>query len=200
MKLLMAILLCGFSWGAHAEEVEIFSPKLAFRLGSGILVNTGTVGGSTLTTGGLNFVYTYFLTGSFALVAGYRADFDTQRNILPIYGFDFGSRLYYWGQGTRSLIKIDSTTSERHDLMALYAIGELSSKTFYLGSNPKDAGTTSLTGNFVSLNVGTGLDLRVSRHFELNSELTARLISLSASDNRIRLKAYLLSLGVSYLF
>ena len=189
--------LLGGGLDAFASDPVSYSPKLTIRTSVGSLQNTGTLGGSTLTFGTLDFAYLYFLSPVIELGVGYHLDLDFGSGQAPFSGFNLNGRYYFKGQGT--VVHSDSgfVASDTHDTLAYYAGLELAQRSY----NQFEAGnlTQPISGSFVSLNGLLGTDFRITRSVELTAEAGMGFMSF-ASDERIKIQATVLQFGVNYVW
>ena len=186
---------CTLSMAAHALE---YAPKLTLRTGAGILNNDGADRGSSATTGGINLVFTYFLTSRLTTGAGYKADFDLVQGSIPLRGFDVSGRYYFWGDGTRVLRSAGTFTRETQDLFLMYFGGDFSQRSYFFPASTADA--TDLTGSFGATNATLGADIPFSRHFEWNLEVVYSVLTFAATDSQVKIRSTLLQAGLNYVW
>jgi hypothetical protein len=182
-------------------ENSSYSPKIDFRLANGMLRNTGPNGGSSLTVGALNLSFLYYVSPVIAVGVGYYADFDLGTKRVPVNGFDFSGRYYFMGQGTFSRHEYPAIASERQDIFSMYGGIEFAQRNYYAGtvgtSTPAGVPTN---GNSLGINAIAGADLRLSRHFELTSELNYGAFTFASSDDNYKIAGILLKIGMGYIW
>jgi len=186
---------CTLVAAAHALE---YAPKLSLRTGGGILRNDGADRGSSATTGGLNLVFTYFLTSRLSTGVGYKADFDLAQGSIPLRGFDLSGRYYFWGNGTRVLRSAGAFTHETQDLFLMYFGGDFSQRSYFFPAGSPD--TSDLTGGFGAANATLGADVPLSRHFEWNLELVYSVLTFAATDSQVKIRSTLVQTGLNYVW
>lgn len=182
---------------AGADELAQ-SSKVSLRTSNGLLANSGT--GSAFSIGGVALQYARFFTPKFALHANYRFEFDYGGGSVPIHGPDVGGRYYFYGLGAASRRSGEELTVTQRGKFAAYGLAEIGMRFYYLGSNSTDSPDTELTGNYAILGVGVGADYSLNSFLDLNAEFNAGILPFASSDNRIRVQAYSLLLGVSFLW
>ncbi len=195
------ILLALLSLPARAEDtVQDFSPKFSFRLGNGLLSNSGSAGGSSISYLSPHLSFHYFFGPKFSVGAAYRLDLDYALGNVSLHGFYFPVRYHFFGNGTKVRYRAhDEVLSERHDRLSFYLGLEVSRSGYFLGSNPERT-TQDLTGSFMGLGAALGGDLRLSQHVELTSEVNYGFMSFASSDDRIKIKGWIFLLGINYLW
>jgi hypothetical protein len=194
-----AALACALATDAAADGLESYAPKLGLRTSNGILVNSGTSGGSALSLMGVDLLLSYFVAQSFSLGLGYQTNFDFDTGIVPLNGFNFSGRWYIKGSGTSVRREGRDIASETRDRLAIYAGGEAAQRNFFIGTS-QDNSSVTVNGSFLSVNGLVGVDYALSRHFEINLEGSLGLASFAGSDDRIRIKGYLLLTGFSFVW
>jgi hypothetical protein len=203
---MVLILASSASWIPRvALADDYYAPKASFLLSSGILSNSGTLGGSTSSLGALDLSISYFLTPKFSIGLSYRADFDFSAGSSPISGVSLDGKYYFMGNGTYTRITSADTEDERLDTWAAYGGADGGSRSFYFQSNSaasSDATTTSpsLSGNYFAIDALVGVEYRLSRHFELDAEGSYTILNFATSDDRVRFQSMLLNIGFSYIF
>ena len=184
---------------AFAGESKGIGLKFGAATTFGLLVNSGTNGGSSLTQGGIILKALFEPAPDFAMGPVFGGEFDyINSNVLLSY-LGVQTRWYLLGNGFPRDSRHPWLNSERLSRFAWSVGADFLASTFFLGSNQSET-TQSLTGNYQVLNACTGLDLRLSRHLEVNLDFSAGLLTFSASDDRIRIQGYIGSLGLSYLW
>ena len=177
---------------AWAADVA-YSPKVSLRTGNGILKNVGTVGNGANSIGAINLLFNYFLSGQAAVGLGYSTNH-------PFSNITLSSRYYYSGQGTRSRAPEQlMVESERRDSFAHYIGAELNQTAYVLTAN-NGALTDAIPGTSSVVSMTLGSDLRISRHFELTAEANLGLQVITSSNEAIKMKAYILNTGISYVW
>lgn len=206
IAIVLALAAFAFSTPSHAETTTSYSPKLSFRMTNGLLMNSGASGGTSMSLGGADLVFTYYLDPRFSIGLGYRADFDFAANNIPLSGYDLSGRWYFSGQGTYSRREYPSMTSERHDTRSYYVGMDIAHRNYFIGNVPTSGSESSAstfdqtTGSFLAINLAAGVDHRLSRHFELTAEGNIGLLTFAASDDQIRIAGYLINAGISYVW
>ncbi|OFZ81318.1 MAG: hypothetical protein A2583_10345 [Bdellovibrionales bacterium RIFOXYD1_FULL_53_11] len=208
----LALLVLPHAFNASGAEPypgisATYAPKFALRSDNGTLTNHGTAGGTSSVMLGVDVAFLYYWNSWLATGAGYRADFDYANYNLPHNGFNFMNRYYFWGQGTWSRVQRGSVISERHDRWAFYLLTELAQRNYFIGSNisklqetNQNADSSVLTGSYLGINVGGGIDFRLSRHFEITFETNYGLYTFASSDDRIKVKGLLFIGGINYVW
>ncbi len=180
---------------------------------NGSLKNKGTLGGSTYTLGELDLGFEKFLSAQFSLGAGYHLYLDYSRGSVPIKGMNLFARYYIGNPGstiTHSQKEIVSVFRSRF----IFFVGlDLQQRDYFLGTVPLSAAngtpeesTTSTTtqatfsGNFFTTAASFGAGTLISDHLQFLIEGSIGLKSFAASDERMRISANHLSIGISYLW
>lgn len=189
------LFVCPFS---QAEE---YKSVLYLRTCFEQLSNQGTSPGSSTNIGGLNIVYFYPLTSTLFTGYGYASSFDLGAQTLPISGYSFHGKWYFRGEGTTTVNKESWGSSESRSASAYYVGGAYVYNTYFLGDDP--ASTTpkdNLAGQFSNINVYLGADYAINKKFSWSIEGGTSLLTMSASDNRVRIQSNFLYIGLSYIF
>lgn len=200
MRYLIFALLSFLLPNAFADE-SVYASKITLRTGLGQYDNQGTMGGSTVSVGGVDLQYSQFVSANFALGLGYVAQFDLTGGGVPISGLEFFAKSYFWGQGTdirgeRPWGSFISYKDKSAYVSLLYGM-----RKFYLGEDVESSDPTKkLAGEYSVINVGAGMDYRLSERWELNAEGNFSLISLTGSDARIKISEMIVWFGVGYIF
>jgi hypothetical protein len=197
MRWLALGLLTVSTLAAQANE-PAQSSKLSLRTSNGLLTNGST--GSAFSLGGLAFQYARFFTPKFAVHGNYRFEFDYGSASVPIHGPDVGARYYFYGLGAPVRRSGEELTVTQRGRFAAYGLAEMGMRFFYIGSNTTDSPDTQLTGTYAIINLGAGADYALTPFLDLNAEFNAGILPFASSDNRIRVQAYSLLLGVSFLW
>lgn len=201
-------LLAAAALGALAARAEggsflQNSPKLILRTSGGFFRNTGGEQSLTATSfGGFNVGFNYYLTPRLAAGLAYKADFDLARATLPFKGFDVSGRWYPFGQGTYTVRRLGDSVLEYHPVRAYYISAAFSERTYFLA--PSSGATTDTEavkeGGFAAVNIGLGIDIRASRHFEYNVEVTQTAMSFASTDSTVKISSTLLYFGMNYVW
>jgi len=183
---------------SFADEVSV-APKMGFRFNNGLLTNSGTSKGSSMVFFGLNPYVFFPVNQVVGFGAAYNIDFDFTQGSVPLKGFDFFARYYFWNTASRVTETFGDSKSVRLDEFSGYAMFEIGTRSYFIG---KDSGlaVTEQTGDSSTLNLGAGIDYRISQSFELNAEMNLGILTFAGSDDRVKISGKLLKLGVSYLF
>ena len=195
--LLMSFLML-MAMDAHADEVSA-APKIGFRLNNGLLTNSGTSSGSSTTFGGLNPYVFVPVNPVIGFGAAYNIDFDFSGGSVPLKGFDVFARYYYWNTASKITETFGDSKSVRLDRYSAYALFEVGTRSYFVG-NEAGLPVAEQSGDSSIIDIGTGIDYRISSSFELNAELNIGLISFAGSDSRVKISGNLLKIGVGYLF
>jgi hypothetical protein len=179
------------AWGRAQSKVSV-------RTSQSLLNNANT--GAALSFGGLSLQYGLFVLPQLALQVGYRAEFDYAAFSVPLHGPDVGARYYFWGSGAQRALNWGEGEIEKRNRFNFYATTELGLRFFYLGGNTQELPDTTLTGSFAIFGAGAGMDVVLTPVLDLNVELNGGFLPFAASDNRIRVQAYSLIVGVSFLW
>ncbi len=184
-----------------AQAQRVYSNKIFLRLSSGIISNVGTVKGSAFSFGGANVGGLLFITDK--LVAGIAYKIETNLVSVPLKGFDLLGRYYFLRSGT--VVTLQDTIGNRsvqHPSWSPYLGAEFSNRSFYVQGDPEaiDASNRALTGSLSAVNVSLGVDYRLSRNWELTSEMNVTVLPFAGSDPRVKIRWILGSLGVNYVF
>lgn len=200
-KLNLTIFLVCFITMITAQAETTYAPKFSLRTGGGTFQNIKSSGGETSSMGDFNLVFNYFFTEDLSIAVGYRSEFDVTKSTMPIWGYDFGGRYYYYGSGTVRTSESTWVHSIKHDQMAFYVAGVYANRSYFLGQDPLGTNTKDqLEGTYATIDAATGVDYRISRHYEFNFEVSSSIMSFAASDSRVAIKSQLVSLGITYLF
>ena len=127
----------------------------------------------------------------------YHADFDPTLGLVPIQGLLVQGRFYFVGTGSHQELGAGSGGEYRkfHSTFAFYGLGE-----FTRGSYNLTVTGGLQTGSFALVNFGMGADYRLSRHFELNAEVSQTALGLSSDPTTLRLSLRVLTFGLGYIF
>ncbi len=200
-----SLLLCLFllPWVTVAADTEgtSYSSKLCLRTNNGVLKNSGSQGGSSISVGGIDLSFLYPVGAGFFVGAGYQAHFDFKNKTVPFSSLDVVGRFYLLGQGTSSRTNYASMTSERNDAFNLYLSAEFGRRDYYIGSaTPASSTSMNTTGNSLGLNAALGADFRLSTRIQLTMEGNAAVVDFASSDSRYIISGLLFKLGVAYLW
>jgi hypothetical protein len=200
MKYLIALIVCLSSLSAMAD-IELESSKLTIRTGVESYVNKGTQAGQSSGFGGFDLQYIVFLNSYLAAGIGYGAQFDLQAGGVPVAGMELVGRYYFWKEGTQVSYQEKWGELSLHNSWTPYAMTMYSQRKFYLGNDYESTDTTkSLAGEYSIINVGIGLDYRLSRRFEFNAEFSTSAYAFVATDPRVKINETALLFGVNYVF
>lgn len=188
----------GFLFTAKTAVALDYAPKLSLRTGAGLLKNEGANRGSSATTGGINLLFTYFLTSRLTTGVGFKADFDLAHGSIPLRGFDLSGRYYFWGEGTRVLHSTRFFSHEMQDRASFYFGGDFSQRSYFFPG--ATAESDDLSGSFGAANATLGSDIPLSRHFEWNIEVVYSILTFAATDSQVKIKSTLLQTGLNYVW
>ncbi|MBS1983890.1 MAG: hypothetical protein JST16_06935 [Bdellovibrionales bacterium] len=148
----------------------------------------------------------YFLTPALSAGLFYKADFDLIRGTLPFKGFDVSGRWYPFGQGTYTSRRSGGTLLEFHENYAVYVGADFSERTYFLASDGTSntsnlpSSTDVLEGGYAAANGGVGIDIRMSRHFEMNFEVMTTMFSFSGTDKTVKISSTMFNTGINYVW
>jgi hypothetical protein len=182
------------------EQTVSYASKLTLRTHGGILANSGTVGGATVTLGGLTFGYQHFFSQRWGVSAEYQADFDYKNGAIPLRSVWLSSRYYWSGFGTRASGREQGISWSKSPARGFYVAPTLGFSEYFLGTNSETTPGLELTGNFLTLGAAVGADFSLSSSLQLTAEGKAGVLTFAGSDDRFRVSGYLLGIGVSYLW
>jgi hypothetical protein len=195
------ILLLMMSLPAWAWCDESYSPKLYLRTGASQYANEGTLGGAAGGEGGFDIQYVHYLNSRLAAGFGYSAQFDLTAGGVPVAGYEILGRYYFWHDGTQVTDTQGWGQASKQSLWSLYLMSMYGMRKYYLGQDLQSSDPTAqITGDYSVINLGVGLDYRLSRHFEFNIEINNSLYAFASSDSRVRISETNLLTGLSYVF
>lgn len=186
----------------EAQGVE-YKPVLYLRTVFETLSNQGTIAGAGTATnfGGMNLIYFQPISPVLFAGFGYSSSFDITAKTLPITGYSFHGKWYFRGVGTTVIYKEDWGVSELRPARSYYAGGSYSYNTYYLGHDPASTQPRdNLTGQYSTVNAYVGGDQAINKKFSWNAEGGMSLLTMSASDDRIKVQSTFIYLGLSYIF
>jgi hypothetical protein len=174
---------------------------LYLRTAIELLSNQGTSSGSTTNIGGFNLIYFYPLTPTLFAGFGYGSSFDLSAQTLPIAGYSFHGKWYFRGLGTAVKYNENWGSSEARSTSAYYLGAAYVYNTYYLGHDPAStAPKDNLAGQFSNINTYLGVDYAINRNFSWNIEAGMSLLTMAASDARIKIQSTFINAGLSYIF
>jgi hypothetical protein len=196
--ILLFSILFGYSQNSHAAE---YKPVLYLRTCFESLSNQGTITGTTTNFGGMSLIYFYPLTAKLFAGFGYASSFDLTAQTLPITGYSFHGKWYFRGQGTTISYKEDWGSSESRPTSAYYVGGAYVYNTYYLGDDPAStAPKDNLSGQYSNINTYVGMDRAINKKFSWNAEGGMSLLTMAASDARVKIQSNFVYIGLSYIF
>jgi hypothetical protein len=201
-KVISALLfVIGYSAGAHCLQMDENKSVLYLRTCVEMLNNQGTSTGSTTNIGGFNLIYFYPLTPNLFAGFGYGSSFDLGAETLPIAGYSFHGKWYYRGQGTAVSFKENWGSSISRSTRAYYVGAAYVYNTYFLGHDPSSTlPKDNLSGEYSTVNAYTGADFAINNKFSWNAEGGMSILTMAASDNRVKIQTTFLYVGLSYIF
>jgi hypothetical protein len=127
---------------------------------------------------------------------GYKVDFDPSNGVIPFRGFDVMGRGYFLGLGGRNRLVSSVGNLTRRSPWAAYVLGELSQRHY----NFQSINEVLLEGDVGSVNLGLGVDRRLSASYALNLEVSYGVLSFSSDPANVDLLLMSFGAGLSYQF
>ena len=196
-SLVLASVLMGSTFlRTNASAEMAAAPKMFVRSRVGYATNQ-TNHKKNPVLGGFGVLAHMFLWPWLSTGVGYHADFDPTLGLVPIQGLLVQGRFYFYGTGSHQELGAGSGGEYRkfHSTFALYGLGE-----FTRGSYNLTVSGGLQAGNFALVNFGLGADYRLSRHLELNTEISQTALGLSSDPTTLRLSLRVLTFGLGYIF
>ncbi len=126
--------------------------------------------------------------------------FNTASQSVSLYGFGLIGKYSFIGQGFLSINEINELKISTATKTEVYLLSSFKRYTYFLGSNKTDETKFDQTGDFFNFDIGLGSSYDIGNRIRINGEVTTTLFSLASSDNRIKFKSTLLSIGLQREF
>ena len=126
--------------------------------------------------------------------------FSVTSQSVSLYGLGVVYKYLIKGLGAFSKTESSDITILTSSKWDFYALNSFKRYTYFLGTNKLSETKFDQNGDFFNYDIGIGSSYDIGNHFRAMAELSMTLFSFASSDNRIKFKSTLLSIGIQKEF
>ncbi len=119
---------------------------------------------------------------------------------VGLLGTRIGYHWYFWGQGCPKTNNSTLMTSKKRNRFSSFTGSELKMYTYYLDPGFAVTNNFDTSGNFFDINALIGIDYVLTQKIKTTATLSQTILSLAATDKRIKMSGTIVSVGLTSLF
>lgn len=188
-RLLILFLL--ITYATNAKEAE-FSLRI---IGGLFTYDSNAVAGKTSTLGSPSIQYHFHVENNLRIGVNYEVHFDVKTQKTSLYGVGISTKYDFFSSSNTSLISNKYFSLSSIPRWKSYFLFLINRYNYYLGKNKAEESRFEQNGNFINIDSGVGLSYSINKNYQTFIEASTTLSSFAGSDDRIKLKSNLLSIG-----
>jgi hypothetical protein len=170
---------------------------LSFKFNNGqIIYDSNLLDGSSISVASPSLGYFHSLNERSQLGLNFDIFFNLNTKSVVLYGLGCQYKYFFWGEAETMKTETPDFTLKTISKWDIYSSLIFKRYSYYLGANKVDETRFDQTGEFYNFDIGIGSSINMNKDLKLFSELNYTLIDLASSDNRIKFKTILFSIGI----
>lgn len=200
-NLLCILFLLGISRIAWSADTSPSYLEPGFSFSNGIFTHaSGVIQGSQLAIFSPDLSLNYYIDPTQAIIGGIDLHLNLSQGQVGLLGIRAGYKWYYWGQGYYHTTNSDLMSTQTQQRFSSYVGGTLKRYAYFLSNSYETSGSFDSTGSFFNLDLIVGADYMLTSRIKATSAISVSVISLVATDDRIKMTDKLFLLGISFLY
>lgn len=122
---------------------------------------------------------------------------NSSTKVTSLYAIGINYRYYFQGLGSYKTIETAGLKVQTKRKWSSYYSASFSKYSYFLGSNLVDQDKFDQNGSFFNLDMGAGSEYDIGKDYRVFTEFSYTLLSLASSDDRVRIKGTLVSIGIA---
>lgn len=182
-------------------NVSAKQQELSLRLIAGSFTyDSALINGTTSTIGSPSIQYHIPLNNSLRIGINYEIHLNTTTQTTSLHAIGVSAKYDFYKSSESATIENKNFVLQSFPKWTYYSLLLLNKYTYYLGKNNTEDSRFEQNGDFINLDIGLGVTYTVNQEYKLFTEIGTTISSFAASDDRIKLRSKLLSLGLTRVF
>lgn len=194
LKTYLAILLGFFLISYKGQARSLFG---SFRLISGTFVyDSEALSGASATIASPSLMLHTTITEKHLIGVNTEIHFNNTTGTTSLYAFGANYRYYFHGVGSYLETNTPELSIKTKTKWSSFFNVAINKYTYFLGKNKVDETRFDQNGSFFNFDLGVGTEYDISSDFRIFTDLNYTLLSFASSDDRVKFKGVLFSVGI----